>query len=89
MPGRVVLVVARKPRRSDGGRGRHPGLPLDAHPARAAPAPRRLQMGGHAREYAISATTDASRYSVSVPARCSLTSHLPIFKVLELELPNV
>lgn len=50
----MSLVIARKPRRRDGGRGRHPGVPLDAYFARAAAPSRRLQMGGHAREYARS-----------------------------------
>lgn len=48
----VWLVVARKPRRRDGRRGRHPGVPLDAYVACSATSARGLQMGGHAREYA-------------------------------------
>lgn len=66
----VALVVARKPRCGDGGRGRHPGVPFDAHVARAAAAPRGLSLGGHAREYAPPVVT---WLSVSVLLRCTST----------------
>lgn len=41
-------ALARQPGGHSGRRGRHPGVPLDAHAQGAAPAARRVPLGGHA-----------------------------------------
>lgn len=73
----VTLVIARKPWRGDGGRGRHPSVSFYADFTRAAPTPSRLQMGGNAREYAASQLHQATLL-VYIPLRCSLLFSIQI-----------